>query len=334
MMEKIKQMLTVAASVTAMLYGTGYIAEFSHSRMLGISMVEPDNVYYLISGGTVYFKSIIAVYLSLVGPRAFIFILMIIVTVCLLFYENKLGTRNMKRLPKTYVISMFLLIVFLLVFAIPFFSSSMHIKKLLPPAPDSKPKKTETLNYIERTAAELSSWVRNEDEAGVNKQKLYDFYVASLLTSIFSGIFLFSALRRRRCWKPIPPPLPGEKQSFLEKIFNFANTFKHPLYFFALILLTAAVAVQILVIPLNYGVLVQSNHYPSIAITMEKDSESLIYGAKDKYWLLRQNKDLFLIYALVAVKGEELPEYKLFTLKKKDVKKIDIIDIKSIFAYN
>lgn len=339
MIDKIKQILTVLASATALLYGTGYIAEYAHARMLGISLVEPDNVYYLISGGTVFFKTLIALYDSLDGAWVFYFIVLGIGTAMFLHFEKKWGTNTMNRLPKTYGIALVLIVSFLIIYAIPIFTASMDITNLLPNPPGIKQNNKigsnsgETL--VDSINRKIRRWIQNEGKDAINKQKLTNYYVGSVFTVIFSGIVLFSALRRRRYWKPLPIPLTNKEDNFSKRVLTLSKRAGQPIFVFTVIILFILVAVQVLVIPFNYGILVQSNYFPQIELTMAEGKEKLLPENQMMMWLIRESDGQLLIFALysIEINNKKRQFRTMFSVVRKAVEKIEIVDISFIFKY-
>ncbi len=67
MIERAKNLFGALASVTALLYASGYIVETFHDKMLGITIVNPSKDAYLISGGEFFFSTLYAVFYTTLG---------------------------------------------------------------------------------------------------------------------------------------------------------------------------------------------------------------------------------------------------------------------------
>jgi hypothetical protein len=216
-------------------------------------------------------------------------------------------------------------------FVILWFASPLYIENLLPP--NAAQKIGNYQNSLEKQAAEMITWIKNEDDAGINKKKLYDFYASSIFTFSLSITIMYSLIRRRKKWKPEPVPKPQKGSSILPLLMFYIKRFKTQGFHIIIILLAIALTVQLVLIPINYGCLIKSNHYPRVNIILSSDTEQDNRYLNSSLWLVRENEDNVLIYGSLPIPGKRLPEYKLFTLKKEAIKSIEILDIGSIFKY-
>jgi hypothetical protein len=91
---------------------------------------------------------------------------------------------------------------------------------------------------------------------------------------------------------------------------------------FARVLLAFLVAVQVLMLPVNYGVLIVDNVLPRVAALGET-----ALGAGDEAWLVWEGKD----GVTFLVRHEERKRRTLLTLARSDVKRIEILGFDPIF---
>jgi hypothetical protein len=99
------------------------------------------------------------------------------------------------------------------------------------------------------------------------------------------------------------------------------------------------VAVQIITIPANYGILIKSNNYPEVKVVLNGEAtsrglellENQDLEKEYKVWLLRENKDEWLLYAVFGEKNKDDLVYKLLTIRKNLVDKMEIFDNSFIF---
>lgn len=345
--EKVKSIFAGLASLTVLLYAVGYITEYSHSRMLGISLVTPIKEYYLISGGTFIISTLYAIY-SVILNIFLHFVWFLAIIVFFLWYGANSKKHNTTRstipgskwVPMVYHSLVFILTLSFLLVAIPVFTSTFGFTDLL--LPNSEP--TFHYNHFTHLTSELWTWILNENP--VNKQKLTVFYVWSIFSTVISAVMLYSMMRQWLRWKADKSgrnSLTNTLQStsrWKSLRTKFHQVFLRPFlkYFFGLliILMMFIVVIQLVTIPVNYGILIKSNHYPEVKVETMKAGIEFIENRDPqkeyKLWLIRENEDEVLLYAAFFEKNSEYTVYELFTLKKNLIKKIRVLANTFVFT--
>ncbi|NIM18387.1 MAG: hypothetical protein GTO45_40925 [Candidatus Aminicenantes bacterium] len=335
--ETIKKFLEITAalaSLTVLLYACGYIADYAHDRMLGISGFEPAAVYYLVSGGTFFISTLYALYSTIVS-HFYYFLLFFVIIAAILLYEDYAKKKNAAHLPKPYAAAASIVIFIYLFVVIPIFTSTFAFENLLLPKSQSEPDFY--YSQFKTITAEMWTWILNESE--VNKLNLTARYVLLILSSIISVFILYSLVRQWKRWKKKPGPSkpgtgPGRFKPLIRLLEHLSALPK--IAFALLIVLTVIiVAVQIVTIPINYGILIKSNLYPEVKVEVQGTEllENHDPGKESKVWLLKEGVHDLLVYAVFFQKDRDDPVYKLFTLKKNLVKKIEILDNSFVFKY-
>jgi hypothetical protein len=343
MIDKVKNFLTGLASLTVFLYAVGYIAEYTYARMLGTPMGQPLNEYYLFSGGTLIFSTLYAVY-STITRHFYYFIPLLIIIGAYLQYGAYIEKKNPPRIfiSSIYIISIFILVLVLLVVVVPRFTATFTFTDFLLPYSESVSNNQPLQPYV----FELKSWILNGGEE--NKKKLMDFYVLSIFLTVISAVALYSMIRQWKRWKTDKPEPTNRKPgpaSIRKKFSPVFSQYLHQLprhgFGLLIILMTVMTAVQIFTIPANYGILVKSNYYPEVKVVSNNAATSQgleLLENQDpekqyKVWLLRENKDELLLYAAFGEKNKEDTVFKLLTIKKNLVDKMEIFDNSFIFKY-
>jgi hypothetical protein len=313
--------------------------------MLGISMVEPFKEYYLIAGGTFILSTLYALY-STIFSHFHYFVLFIVFVAVILRYEAPSKDKNKNpsdsggsdRFPRGHAAFSFVLTVTYLFVVIPIFTAPFGFKNFL--LPDSAPGFY--FKHFASITSELRTWILNDSI--VNRQKLACFYGMLIFSTVISALMLYSMIRR---WKRLntgkaqPVVSHNNKDSGHKVIYAWFAGFLQafPRYFFGLVIIAMmlVVVVQTVSIPVNYGILLKSNHYPEVKVEMLEPGVEFL-DARDtakecKLWLLRENREELLLYAVFYQINSEDPVYKLLTLKRNLVKKIEISDNSFIFKY-
>jgi hypothetical protein len=339
MIDKVKNFLTGLASLTVFLYAVGYIAEYTYARMLGTPMGQPLNEYYLFSGGTFIFSTLYAVYSTIIRHFYYFFALFIIIGP-ILQYEAFLKKKNAARISGTYINSIFILVLFLLFVAIPKFTATFTFSNFLLPYSESVSNNQILKPYV----LELKNWILNGGED--NRKELIDYYVRLIFSTVISAIVLYSMIQQWKRWKTGEPGETNTKSgpaSILKKlssvVFNYFHHLPRQCFGLLIILMTVMVAVQIITIPANYGILIKSNNYPEVKVVLNGEAtsrglellENQDLEKEYKVWLLRENKDEWLLYAVFGEKNKDDLVYKLLTIRKNLVDKMEIFDNSFIF---
>jgi hypothetical protein len=346
MIDKVKNFFAAMASLTVLLYATGYIADYSHATMLGISMVEPTKVYYLVSGGTFFLSTLYAIYATLVSHPLY-FLLFFVIIAAIILYEAYARKENITHIPKPYAVASFLTFIFMFVtihiFTSPFVFSDFLLQNAKPGLNDK---------HSSFIAKELRTWILNGGD--VNKQKLTVFYVLLILSTVISAVMLYSMIRQ---WKrrqtgqntqstettqstkaaesqPPPSDNSSKQPNRLARLLEYLNDLPRLSFGVLIILMIVIVVVQIVTIPINYGILIKTNDYPEVEVEVETANllEDHDHTKPSKVWILKEGTDDLLLYA-VYLKDSDNLVFRLFTLKKKSVKKIEIIDNSFVFKY-
>jgi hypothetical protein len=335
--ETIKKFLEITAalaSLTVLLYAFGYIADYAHDRMLGISGFEPSSVYYLVSGGTFFISTLYALYSTIVS-HFYYFLLFFVIIAAILLYEARAKKKNAPHLPKPYAAAASIVIFIYLFVVIPIFTSTFAFENLLLPKSQSEPDYSYT--QFQHITEEMWTWILNGGDA--NRLNLTSRYVLLILSTIISVFILYSLAQQWKRWKKGPqPPNPGTGSSRSKVLIRLLEHLRAlpKIAFAMLIVLTVIIAaVQIVSIPVNYGILIKSNHYPEVKVEVQGTEllENHDPGKESHVWLLKEGAHDLLVYAVFFQKNKEDPVYKLFTLKKNLVKKIEILDNSFVFKY-
>jgi len=337
MIEKVKNFFAAMASTAVLLYAVGYMAEYSHAGMLGISLVDPLRESYLIAGGTFILSTLYALHSTIFSYFLYLVPFLVLIAVFLL-YE---AADPPKGISKLYAAGVFLLTLVLLFVAIPVFTSPFGFRDLL--LTDAQAEPGFLFKHLKPVTSELRTWIVNGGL--VNRQKLVFFYVLSIFSAVVSVVMLYSMARRWKRWKRVEtePRSVDNTESVSWPRSLAARLLKRvpglPRYGFGLLAVLAmvAAAVQVVSIPVNYGILVKSNDYPVVEVAVQKQGFELVEnrapGTECKLWLLREDEDEILLYAAFYPKGSETQAYKLLTLKKGLVEKIEISGNGFIFEY-
>lgn len=337
MIDKIKNFFVSLASLGAFLYATGYIAEYSHARMLGIPMGQPFNEYYLFSGGAFILSTLYAIY-STIFSHFHYFLVLFIIVVAILQYDAYTRKKNSAKPTKVYVASVFILTLILMFVVIPELTSPFAFSNFLLPYSENG----FNIEHLKPITLELKTWILNESK--INKQKLIAFYVWLIFSTVISAVLLYSMIQKWKLWKTSESEHINTGTASLRKNLSaFFLKYLHgiPRYGFGLliILMIIVLIVQIITIPANYGILIKSNHYPEVKVVLSSEANSngleLFENqdtAKDyKLWLLRESRDELLLYSAFFEKNKNDPAYKLLTLKKNLVIKMEIFDNSFVF---
>ncbi|MCP4220759.1 MAG: hypothetical protein GY765_39390, partial [bacterium] len=126
MMEKVKQFIAAFASLTAVLYASGYLVEYAHDRMLGISVLKFTKEDLLISGGRFVLANLYELYTSFF-PNFLFFLVFVVLVVFIL----KLEKANGDQLSGPYFLFLFLLLAGFLSGPVPYFMLPFGIADLL-----------------------------------------------------------------------------------------------------------------------------------------------------------------------------------------------------------
>lgn len=334
MIEKVKSFFTTMASTAVLLYTVGYMAEYSHSRMLGVSLVDPFREYYLISGGTFILSTLYALYSTIFSYFLTLVPFVLIIAAILLYEPAAPKTRG----SKIYAALVFIVTLFFLFVAVPIFSSPFAFKDLLLVDVQANPGFLfKQFNYI---TSELRTWILNGGL--LNKQKLALFYMLSILSTVVAAVMLYSMVRRWKQWKIEEPDLPpinsvSWPRYMVTRLLKFMPSLPKRLFGLLIIMVMIIVVVQVITIPVNYGILIKSNEYPVVKVVVQREGYKLLENIdntkESKLWLLSENNEKLLLYTVFYTKNSEDIHYKLLTLNKILVEKVEIIDNSFIFKY-
>lgn len=344
MIQKVKNFFAGFASLAAFLYAAGYIAEYGHARLLGISMVAPPLDYYLIAGGRFIVSTLYALY-TVLKTHFYYFLLFFIIIAAILRYEAAARKRYNPRQTGVYAVFVVLLTIIFLGAAIPLFTSTFTFSHLLLPAAGSVIQQEPAAHdFLGDRQKELKTWIVNDSPA--NKHRLAVFYVLLLFSTLTSAVMLHSMIRQRQRWKgretemaeepeSDPPPASFEKNRLTTLLTYLPRLGRHG-FGLLIILMAIVVVVQAITIPLNYGILIQSNYYPEVEVTVTSGSQLPLPGPADgdaKMWLLRENQQELLLYGVFAKNESGEPGRRLFVLKKNLVQRLDISGHGFVFQY-
>ncbi len=347
MIEQVKKFFTASVTLTAILYAIGYIVEQSHAGMLGISLVDPPADYYLTAGGQFFVSTLYALYSALLSHFIFVFVIFLVLTALILRYETDAGD-SPATFPKIYGISAFILTFLLFFIAIPEFTCPFTFSDFL--LEQDKAGFHRNFSFI---AADLRTWVLNG--GAINKQKLIIFHVALILTTILSAVMLWSMMRQWKRWE-IPESVPhssGEsswKDRFKASCLRWKIFLLRFGFGLLIVLMMLIVAVEILTVPANYGILLKSNDYPEVRLDVKKEKvkkksgdeitepaveifENHDIGKESKLWLIRESRTEILLYAVYFDKDIEDTVFRLLAIRKDAIEKIQIVDNSFIFAF-
>lgn len=337
MIEKVKNFFTTMASAAVFLYVTGYMAEYAHAGMLGISLVEPFREYYLITGGTFILSTLYALYAVIFSYFPYL-LPFVVVTVAILLYD--LALKPGAPVSRGYVVFMGLLAAGLLFVAVPVFTSPFAFSDFL--LNDAKPagQGDFLLKGFHVFTSELWTWIRNGGV--VNRQKLALFYVLSICSAGVSAVMLYSMVKRWKGWKPVAPEPPAVEgvprpRSLSARVLTAVPGLPRFLFGILIVLVVFVVVVQVVSIPVNYGILIKSNDYPVVSVLMTKEGGELVEGrapgSECKLWLLRESSGELLLCAAYIPVGKNDFRYKLFAVKKERVEKIEVSAKEFIFEH-
>ncbi len=122
MIERVKQFFAAMASLTAFLYAAGYMAEFAHARLLGLSLVNVSPEAYLISGGGFIISTILSIYPTLVHYP--VPVLLITLAIIILFiYETYRRAEPSRRGPRVYILFTVIMVLLMAVAVMTFIHS-------------------------------------------------------------------------------------------------------------------------------------------------------------------------------------------------------------------
>lgn len=335
--KKFLEITAALASVTVLLYAAGYMADYAHDHMLGISGFQPDAVYYLVTGGTFFISTLYALYTTLVS-HFYYFILFFLVIAAILLYEDYAGKKKITHMPKLYAAAVGIVIFIYLWLVIPVFTSTFAFKDMLLAWPSTGPDFYFT--QFNRITGEMWTWILNGGNE--NMRKLTDRYVLLILSTIISAIMLYSMRRqwlrqrrqRQRQKKP-PHSKPARSLPWTRLLQNLRPL---PGIAFALLflLMLISLAVQIVTIPMNYGIMVKTNHFPEVKLEIHPGNppgENLQPPPGAKVWLLKENQQQLLLYAVFIDQNSGEQTYKLYTLKKDRVAQMEILPASFVFKY-
>ncbi|MCP4217009.1 MAG: hypothetical protein GY765_20345 [bacterium] len=342
MIEKVKNFIASLASLTALFYAAGYIAEQSHARMLGISVVHPAKDYYLVAGGQFFLSTLYALH-SALKPGLFFFLIfpLFFGFVFLIFqYEN--DAPGISGHPKKYSVIIAFIFIILMLFAIPRLTSPFVFSDFLL-------QQAETgLEKYSFFARELRTWVLNDNET--NKQKLICFYVSLILSTSLSAAMLWSMIKqwKKGIFHEHEPALENSSSGSWQT--RVKSCFHRYCFGLLIVLMGVIVAVQTFAIPINYGILLKSNYYPEVKVevkteTVKKSGSEIVEpvtgllenndpAREYKLWLLRENSGEMLFYAVYYEKGASDDVYKLQAVKRDAIRKIEIVNNSFIFKFN
>lgn len=338
MIDKLKKFFAGLFSITALLYATGYISEVSNGIMLGISsMIEPPRDYYLIAGGELFITTFLAIYTILL-THFFYFIPFFIIIAIIIQYEAYARKVKFTHLPRAFAVLSCTFSIISFILFVPFFAASLFLRDML--LPRSEQVEMVGNNVLLELAKNLKVLIQNADY--VSRTKLEATYVMSLLAALISFVMLVSMIRQLDRWRAgDSQDLQGEKKKGFLKWRGFFSKYLHSLprqvFFFFVILIGIATVVQIMMIPANYGMLVKPNTYPCVVIEMDPGKGMGIMDNYDfgnsKLWLLRQNSSEMLLYGALVKKDSKQTDFKLFTLKKEEVRRMEILENSFVFKY-
>lgn len=353
MLDKIKNFFAAFASAGALLYAVGYISEYAHDRLLGLYLVEPENTYYLIKGGTFFIATLDTIFSTILRhPHFFLLPLGAIVVINLAAgkspgQKKETGKEETAEpapsscrlsIPRLVLLSLVTLLIMFIV--IPIFTAPFSIRDLLLTHSDKQP---EPAGHFERFNAETRTWILNHSH--VNRRNLAAMYVHSILWTVVTGLLFYFLLR---FWRHCPSgkedeaePADDNAASLKKWLWAALARFRQiqPRCILGLLLLLTGIgtAVQTVSIPVNYGILIKSNFYPQVEVAAEPPvpvvANARAQGDDCTLWLLRENGEELLLYAAVHEKRSDNTVYKLFTVKREQVKTIELLDKRFIFEY-
>lgn len=329
MIERVKNFFAGLASVTALLYLTGYICEHAHAKMLGITIIAPTKDYYLIVGGKFLLSTLYALYSGLL-PQWYLFATLFIFILALRFYEAHAKKKDSYDLPVWYVVVAGVLAISLVI-AIQFFTRPFLFSDFLI-------SQSANLHNFTRLDDELRSWVLNDNP--YNIAKLMRFYIKLLLATVFYAVILFAFSARWRRMRDHKIEIVTTKKTdlIIRHIFQ---------------LITVAIAFSVIIlmvtIPGVYGILIQSNDYPEVVLDIKKEKiktdgkEALQPALKllenqdtakpAKLWLLWKNDSHLILYAVYYKKSRQNPISKIMEIKRELINKLEITGYSHVFSF-
>ncbi len=349
MIDKIKNTLAAAASLSALLYAAGYIAEKAHDKLLGISGVEGPMDHYLVVGGQFFISTLFALYSSVLSPHVYVFVIFLILSFIIISREKAKGGKRKRGSSPFYYVFIFFSIIFLL-YAVRHFTSPFIFTDFLLPGGDAM-----SGFNVSRAISELETWIQNENPK--NTRKLALFYSDLLFGASFSALLLWSMVQRwRRLSPPASAPPSNDGKAGLRKRLKglYARLAPHLARYchgFLLGLLAMITVVLILSVPMDYGILLKSNRFPEVKIHLKKEkvkdetTGKVVERARDlldgevaaegrTVWLIRENDSRAMLYVQYYRKGAEENESRLFKIKKEIIEKTEVLKNSSIFQVN
>lgn len=292
----------ITGALTAVLYGAGFLATRAHLNMLGVWTGVPIlNEAYLYQGGLFFLNSIFSlasVIALVVSGLVVLYVLKIICSSILRglgkLSERILGVERIKRL-KTRITAWFArrsrsfssniprktlwltLLTLILVFSVPVFYG--------------RALSLQNLLFQTKEATKhipgLARWFQQNLFEG--RQEILGFYYGWLIVGTWVTGFLLGYVLQN----------------------------KHPGHKILQIALGAIFVTQILLLPLNYGILIRPTIYPRAYVNTHETSG-------EEVWLLFETSEDLIVY-------QDNPQKKgIYTMKKSEVKGLRIMDHKNI----
>jgi len=313
MLEKIKQFFAGIASVTIALYAIGFIAEYAHAKMLGIAMVDPVPEYYLISGGTFFLSTLLAIYFTLLNYWYY-YVLFLIAAGAFVYFDQYEQNETRLGLLSVYTGLVVVIICVYLIVVISLFTTPMHYKDFLLRGFEPITQG----GFFTGIEKELRTWILNENS--INVDKMQAFYTLLIFFTAFAALVTYALVRRgqkggwdRRPKRPFSKLWYDIQQGIVPIFIAFMGTIT---------------VILIVLIPIDFGVLLKSNTYPEVKVTLAEGVEFMPErepGQESKLWLLRENRDEYLFHVIYVEKGKSKPVFKILVVKKGQVKTVEIL---------
>ncbi len=313
MLEKIKQFFAGVASVTIVLYAIGFIAEYSHAKMLGSAMVDPLREYYLISGGTFFLSTFFSLYRTLIA-HWYYYIIFFCAVGAFTWFDRFEQKKNRFSLQVTYTVLVFVIVLVYLFTVIPVFITPFGFDDFLL-------RNFEPITqggFFAGIERDLRTWILNENPDNI--LKLDAFYVLLIFSTVLSAVITYALVRR---WKMSAAVLKetGKKGKLFKDIPRRALPV-------LMVLMGIISIIQIIIIPSDFGVLIKLNKFPEVKVAMAEGVELMPDRdpeMESKLWLLRENSDEILLHAIYVEKGKSKRVFKILVVKKGDVKTLEIL---------
>jgi len=322
MLEKVKQFFAGIASATIVLYAVGYISEYAHARMLGITMVDPPTEYYLISGGTFFLSTLFNLYSALVS-HCYYLVLFLLVAAGLVYFDRYVQKSKRVSSQVLFIVLVLIIIVVYTTVVIPVFGTPLGFRDFLMRGYES----IEGTGFLSTLKREMRREILSDNYS----QPVMSHHVLYGLLWLFAALaglvtFLMERWRRRcapgiqpRKTDPTPPARKGVLQNMIRRLLPILT-----------VILCIITAVLVIFIPIDHGILIKPNLYPEVHITMAQGVELMPDRNPDpnaeKYmWLLRENKDELLVHAIYPHKDTAKPVYKILVIRKSQVVTIEIL---------